>query len=966
MNLHRKIKIGEWNVRSLSAGKLKIICDEMDENEIDILGISEIKWKGKGSFTTDGGKKILFCGSEAEGRCHHGVGVIISKKISQCLLGYKPVNDRVLYMRVKAHPANISIVQFYAPTSDANEEAMNMFYEALQNTLDEIAERDVLIVMGDANAKVGEHVTQTETVGQYGLGMTNERGEKFIEFCRTNDLAIMNTMFKKHPRRLYTWTSPDMKTKNQIDFITIRKRWKKSISNACTYPGAECGSDHNLLIADFKARFQRIPKAMPPIRYDFDDLDGARRYSVEVRNKFANILLVEEDKTPNELWEQTKQTITTAAKNNIARKKNKRVHWISDETLKLINDRKRLKKNGVETEHQIYLYKDLCRRIQKSLRSDKRTNIDKQCDSINQFGHLNASRDFFRAVKNLTNKFHPRTDTVKDKEGNVKFESEDVKQRWKEYCSELYSDNTGYNYELPIDGSKEDTPTLDEVKSAISQLKNNKSPGGDEIPSELLKLGGEETASVMLQVCRKIWNEEYWPADYVKSIFVVIPKKGDIDQCSNNRTIALISHASKIMLKIIANRMKAKLDSEISIEQAGFRPGRGTRDQIFNLKMLIEKYREFNRPLYMTFIDYRKAFDSVNHNRLWKIMYDMGFSTHLIRLIKNLYETQKACVRTTHGCSESFTVTKGVRQGCILSPALFNIYTELIMRKALNDFNGNVKVVRQNGTTNISNLRYADDVVLLAESLEELQTLLDKVRIVSEEFGLMLHSGKTKAMKIIKNAENIDEKLYVNSDEIEFVNSFVYLGCNINSRYDDSVEINRRIAIAKSACRSLTTIWKDKSIGLRLKLKLLRSLVFPIATYGAECWSLKLSDKKRIQSFETWCYRRMMRVSWMEKLPNEWVMDMVGRDWSLLGFVNTIKLKYFGHITRKVGLENDLMYGTVEGKRGRGRCKTRWSDGVRQLVGESFGRCREIANDREQWKKIIKERAPVRTDDQCA
>ena len=132
--------------------------------------------------------------------------------------------------------------------------------------------------------------------------------------------------------------------------------------------------------------------------------------------------------------------------------------------------------------------------------------------------------------------------------------------------------------------------------------------------------------------------------------------------------------------------MQNKLNAELPEEQAGFRPGKGTRDQILSLKMILEKCREVGTDVYLCFIDYRKAFDTVVQEVLWKVMADMGFPIHIIDLIKNLYTSQKATVRTTHGLTDFFEIGQGVRQGCILSPYLFNIYAEQVMREALEKY----------------------------------------------------------------------------------------------------------------------------------------------------------------------------------------------------------------------------------------------------------------------------------------
>ena len=178
------------------------------------------------------------------------------------------------------------------------------------------------------------------------------------------------------------------------------------------------------------------------------------------------------------------------------------------------------------------------------------------------------------------------------------------------------------------------------------------------------------------------WENSAVATGLERSVFIPIPKKGNAKECSNYRTIALISRASKVMLKILQARLQQYTNRELPDVQAGFRKGRGTRDQIANICWIMEKAREFQKNIYFCFIDYAKAFDCVDHNQLWKILKEMGIPDHLIYLLRNLYAGQEATVRTGHGTTDWFQIGKGVRQGCILSPCLFNFYAEYIMRNA--------------------------------------------------------------------------------------------------------------------------------------------------------------------------------------------------------------------------------------------------------------------------------------------
>ena len=199
------------------------------------------------------------------------------------------------------------------------------------------------------------------------------------------------------------------------------------------------------------------------------------------------------------------------------------------------------------------------------------------------------------------------------------------------------------------------------------------------------------------------------------------------------------------MLKILQARLQQYVNCKLPYVQAGFRKGRGTRDQIANIRWIIKKARDFQKNIYFCFIDYAKASDCVDHKKLWKILKEMGIPDHLTCLLRNLYAGQEAIVQNGHGKTDWFLIGKGVPQGCILSPCLFNLYAEYIMRNAgLEEAQAGIKIAGRN----LNNLRYADDTTLMAES-EELKSLLMKVKEESEKVGLKLNIQKLRAWHLI-------------------------------------------------------------------------------------------------------------------------------------------------------------------------------------------------------------------------
>ena len=174
-------------------------------------------------------------------------------------------------------------------------------------------------------------------------------------------------------------------------------------------------------------------------------------------------------------------------------------------------------------------------------------------------------------------------------------------------------------------------------------------------------------------ICQHIWETLQWPQDWKMSAYIPIPKKGNAKECSNYCIIALISHASKVMLKILQARLQQYVNREIPYVQDSFRKGRGTRDQIANIRWIIEKAREFQKNIYFFFTDYAKSFDSVDHIKLWKILKHMGIPDHLTCLLRSLYAGQEKAIRTGHGTTHWFRNGKGLCQDCILSPCLLTI-----------------------------------------------------------------------------------------------------------------------------------------------------------------------------------------------------------------------------------------------------------------------------------------------------
>ena len=277
------------------------------------------------------------------------------------------------------------------------------------------------------------------------------------------------------------------------------------------------------------------------------------------------------------------------------------------------------------------------------------------------------------------------------------------------------------------------------------------------------------------------------------------------------------------------------MNHELPDVQAGFRKGRGTRDQIANIPWIIKKAREFQKNINFCFIDYTKAFDCVDHNKLWKILKEMGIPDHLTCLLRNLYAGQEATVRTGHGTTDWFQIGKGVFQGCILSPCLFNLYAENIMRNAgLDEAQTGIKIAGRN----INNLsRYADDTTFMAESEEEPKSLLMNVKEESEKVGLKLNIEKTKIM-----ASGSISSWQIDGETVKTVSDFIFSGSKITADADCSHEIKRCLLLGRKVMTNLDSILKSRDITWPTKVHLVKAMVFPVVMYGYESWTIKKAE----------------------------------------------------------------------------------------------------------------------------
>ena len=322
----------------------------------------------------------------------------------------------------------------------------------------------------------------------------------------------------------------------------------------------------------------------------------------------------------------------------------------------------------------------------------------------------------------------------------------------------------------------------------------------------------------------------------------------------------------------------------------------------------------------------------------------------LIQTIKQLYDKASSAVLFQDRIGEWFHTSVGVRQGCLLSPTLFNIFLEQIMTEALEEHNGTITI----GGRIITNLRFADDIDGLAGNEGELANLVNHLDETSTRYGMEISAEKTKLMT--NREEPVRTKITVNGQELETVKKFKYLGAII-SQEGSKPEVLARIALTSAALAKLKPIWRDKNIALASKTRLLHALVTSIFLYACETWTLTAELQRKIQAVEMRCFRRLLGISYTDHITNNEVKRRIrqhlGHYEDLLTLVKKKKLRFYGHTVRSNGMSKTILQGTVPGKRRRGRQKKKWLDNIMEWTGRTFAETQTLARNRDRWRKLM-------------
>lgn len=593
------------------------------------------------------------------------------------------------------------------------------------------------------------------------------------------------------------------------------------------------------------------------------------------------------------------------------------------------------------------------------MRKDYRYWINSLADEAENAARMGNTRQLYMISKKLCNSHRPSEQPIKDAQGNLLVTEEKQLLRWREhFCNILNRPMVeGYSAEFwndfsmrPITGGNEDPPSKDEIVRAVKELKNHKAPGMDNIPAELFKVDPDAAAHALHPLLTNVWITEKLPPEWKQGLLIKLPKKGNRTDCNNWRGITLLCTVSKILSKVILYRIQDAIEATIRTEQAGFRKGTSCVDQINSLRIIVEESVEWRKPLFMTFVDFEKAFDSINRQFIWDALEQKGLPLKIIRIIKEAYNGFNCKVVHNGKLTEAFDVTTGVRQGCLLSPLIFIVVMDAIMLKITMN-NG----IRLPGTETLNDLDFADDICLLSESHINMQTNLTTLQQTAEKAGLKINRKKTEEMRVCNNS---DTPTTLEGQVIERVEKFCYLGSFITPQGGADCDVESRINKARGAFAQLKSIWQSTRISRHTKIRLFNSNVKSVLLYACETWRVTSEINRKLQVFVNNCLRSIVNRHWPNTISNVelWKLteqqpvdiDVRERKWRWLG--HTLR-RPAGHIPQLV-----LDWKPANGSRRVGRPTHTWKRSVIKEAEQknvAWADLKQLAQDRRNWKNLL-------------
>ncbi|CAM4690395.1 unnamed protein product [Leuciscus chuanchicus] len=728
----------------------------------------------------------------------------------------------------------------------------------------------------------------------FGCSNRNGPGERLVAMAETNRLFIGNSLFKKRPCRRWTWMSPNGETTNEIDYVLCSHRRILQDVAVIGRKFFDTGSDHRPVRAKLVINGRTEKRALaasnrakqpvttdPAVFHTLIDHTNWAQLETDIDQDYDHFI-----------------GLLKSSRDAAAVPTNSRASRISDATKALMQRRRQMRADGpTHVEYGL-----LCKQIRQQLKTD--------LDQYRQRRLLVTAEDrkSLKKCRRAMQQQRGQIPALKTVDGRTIRTRSGIEAECRRFYSDLFASKVPIPPpNLQLDQLPSFLPVLEsEVRHAVEQAQADRAPG----------LDGWKTAKTVL-----------------------LFKKGDRELLSNYRPITLLSAVYKIFTKVLLNRLARQLDEQQPVEQAGFRSGFSTMDHLQVLNQLLERTREYKMLLVLAFVDYEKAFDSVEINAVLLALQQQGIGDEYVALLQEL-NSNCATTITLFDRPLNIKVGRGVKQGDTISPKLFTACLEQIFRQLNWDEVG----IKINGRW-LNHLCFADDIVLIGCSAVDVQQRLDQLNQAGARFGLKINLAKTKWMR---NDQVADTTLHVDPHQLQQVDSYIYLGQELTTDHKIGRELARRRRAAWVSFGSIAETANNRAIDPDIRAALFNSTVLPAMLYGAETWTMTAADRLKLAVTERAIERRMIGVQQTDHVRNEQLRAMTRVD-DAVDLANKAKKRWAGHLMRRTDerwTREVTVWLPIDIKRPRGRPATRWRDSLRQDLGHNWMR---LAQDRQTW-----------------